>query len=146
MRVLELRFFFLRIRGPPRSTRTDTLFPYPTLFRSVAAIILDQGLRGRRKHMWISKTETLLEDARRDWTAVGGLALDIQHLNQWKLGSAVGAAEGVLFLTYATLRSNRRDKGTRLQQILDWVGDDFDGMMVFDEAHEMAGVAGGRSE
>src|SRR3546814_8339419 len=25
---------FLRIRRPPRSTRTDTLFPYPTLFRS----------------------------------------------------------------------------------------------------------------
>src|SRR3546814_4118781 len=56
--------------------------------RQVAAIILDQWLRGRRKHIWISKTETLLEDARRDWTAVGGLALDIQHLNQWKLGSA----------------------------------------------------------
>src|SRR3546814_6650427 len=61
--------------------------------RQVAAIILDQWLRGRRKHIWISKTVTLLEDARRDWTAVGGLALDIQHLNQWKLGSAVGAAE-----------------------------------------------------
>src|SRR3546814_17542450 len=28
--------FFLRIRRPPRSTRTDTLFPYTTLFRSVA--------------------------------------------------------------------------------------------------------------
>src|SRR3546814_14002647 len=26
--------FFLMIRRPPRSTRTDTLFPYPTLFRS----------------------------------------------------------------------------------------------------------------
>src|SRR3546814_2476056 len=28
-------FFFLMIRRPPRSTRTDTLFPYTTLFRSV---------------------------------------------------------------------------------------------------------------
>src|SRR3546814_2252537 len=27
-------FFFLIIRRPPRSTRTDTLFPYTTLFRS----------------------------------------------------------------------------------------------------------------
>src|SRR3546814_10471709 len=27
-------FFLLRIRRPPRSTRTDTLFPYTTLFRS----------------------------------------------------------------------------------------------------------------
>src|SRR3546814_11929687 len=29
-------FFFLMIRRPPRSTRTDTLFPYTTLFRSYA--------------------------------------------------------------------------------------------------------------
>src|SRR3546814_20953559 len=30
-------FFFLMIRRPPRSTRTDTLFPYTTLFRSLQA-------------------------------------------------------------------------------------------------------------
>src|SRR3546814_17557529 len=30
----RLRFCFLMIRRPPRSTRTDTLFPYTTLFRS----------------------------------------------------------------------------------------------------------------
>src|SRR3546814_17422984 len=30
----RLCFFFLMIRRPPRSTRTDTLFPYTTLFRS----------------------------------------------------------------------------------------------------------------
>src|SRR3546814_4110750 len=30
-----LSFFFLMIRRPPRSTRTDTLFPYTTLFRSL---------------------------------------------------------------------------------------------------------------
>src|SRR3546814_20324567 len=34
-------FFFLMIRRPPRSTRTDTLFPYTTLFRSTRA-----GLKG----------------------------------------------------------------------------------------------------
>src|SRR3546814_12745730 len=33
--ILEFSFFFfLMIRRPPRSTRTDTLFPYTTLFRS----------------------------------------------------------------------------------------------------------------
>src|SRR3546814_5896347 len=35
-------FFFLMIRRPPRSTRTDTLFPYTTLFRSP----LSASLRG----------------------------------------------------------------------------------------------------
>src|SRR3546814_9447235 len=34
--------FFLMIRRPPRSTRTDTLFPYTTLFRSRLS-----GVRGR---------------------------------------------------------------------------------------------------
>src|SRR3546814_19571629 len=32
----EHGFFFLMLRRPPRSTRTDTLFPYTTLFRSYA--------------------------------------------------------------------------------------------------------------
>src|SRR3546814_4743276 len=32
---MYITFFFLMIRRPPRSTRTDTLFPYTTLFRSV---------------------------------------------------------------------------------------------------------------
>src|SRR3546814_4050742 len=35
--LLLILFFFLMIRRPPRSTRTDTLFPYTTLFRSVYA-------------------------------------------------------------------------------------------------------------
>src|SRR3546814_20165071 len=34
-RSSHLFVFFLMIRRPPRSTRTDTLFPYTTLFRSV---------------------------------------------------------------------------------------------------------------
>src|SRR3546814_14297612 len=32
--LIFMMFFFLMIRRPPRSTRTDTLFPYTTLFRS----------------------------------------------------------------------------------------------------------------
>src|SRR3546814_11968060 len=32
--IVCLHLFFLMIRRPPRSTRTDTLFPYTTLFRS----------------------------------------------------------------------------------------------------------------
>src|SRR3546814_3846039 len=37
VRLFMLFFFFLMIRRPPRSTRTDTLFPYTTLFRSNCA-------------------------------------------------------------------------------------------------------------
>src|SRR3546814_872074 len=38
MYVYAFIVFFLMIRRPPRSTRTDTLFPYTTLFRSAVAL------------------------------------------------------------------------------------------------------------
>src|SRR3546814_5275606 len=44
-------FFFLMIRRPPRSTRTDTLFPYTTLFRSkgVEFLLLDSKIGDTRE-------------------------------------------------------------------------------------------------
>src|SRR3546814_14147884 len=39
-------FFFFMIRRPPRSTRTDTLFPYTTLFRSIAVEFIASLLTG----------------------------------------------------------------------------------------------------
>src|SRR3546814_16407634 len=44
--VVCLSFLFLMIRRPPRSTRTDTLFPYTTLFRSA-----QRRLTGRPRGM-----------------------------------------------------------------------------------------------
>src|SRR3546814_17521882 len=38
--------FFLMIRRPPRSTRTDTLFPYTTLFRSSSISCMRKGSNG----------------------------------------------------------------------------------------------------
>src|SRR3546814_6712190 len=85
----------------------------------VASVILDRWVRGERRHIWISKNEALLEDACRDWSALGGLPIDVQPLGQWKLGVPIGMREGILFVTYPTLRSGRSD-ATRLQQILEW--------------------------
>src|SRR3546814_18456240 len=45
-----LIFFFLMIRRPPRSTRTDTLFPYTTLFRPGPGL---DGVTGCRAALWI---------------------------------------------------------------------------------------------
>src|SRR3546814_13317796 len=41
-------FFFLMLLRPPRSTRTDTLFPYTTLFRSLAAGVLENTVAQMR--------------------------------------------------------------------------------------------------
>ncbi len=110
--------------------------------RQIAGCILDNWLAGRKKAIWVSKNESLLEDARRDWQALGGLSADIQPLSNWKIDEPVPFDDGIIFVTFPTLRSQRQD-ATRLRQLLKWAGDDYDGVIAFDESHEMGGVAGG---
>src|SRR3546814_5719606 len=45
--------------------------------RQLAGITMDQWLRGKRRHLWLSDSSALIEDARRDWQALGGTPLDI---------------------------------------------------------------------
>src|SRR3546814_5317494 len=47
MYMISIICFFLMIRRPPRSTRTDTLFPYTTLFRSHPRVRHHRPLSGR---------------------------------------------------------------------------------------------------
>jgi hypothetical protein len=115
--------------------------------RQVAAIILDNWLKGRRRALWISKSDKLIEDAERDWTAVGGYRSDIVPLSRFRQGAVIALEEGILFTTYATLRTQARgEKPSRVQQIIDWLGREFDGVIVFDEAHAMANAAGDKGE
>ncbi len=113
--------------------------------RQVAGVILDNWLKGRRKAVWISKSDKLIEDAQRDWSALGQEKLLIQPLSRFKQGAPINLPEGILFCTYATLRSGEREgKISRLQQVVDWLGANFDGVIVFDEAHAMANAASGK--
>ena len=121
--------------------------------RQVAAIVLDYWLRGRRRALWLSASDKLVEDARRDWTALGGRDDDVIPLGKFRQGADIPLPEGILFATYATLRSPaRQGKVSRLHQIVGWLAgsldeDDrhgFDGVIVFDEAHAMANAAGSK--
>ena len=121
--------------------------------RQVAAIILDHWLRGRRRALWLSASDKLLEDARRDWAAIGGSEADIIPLGKFRRGADIPQEAGILFATYATLRSPaRQGKSSRLEQIVGWLADGMDedsrhaygGVIVFDEAHAMANAAGSK--
>ena len=123
--------------------------------RQVAAIILDGWLRGRQRALWLSQSDKLLEDARRDWTALGGREDDLIPLAGFRQGQEIPRSTGILFATYATLRSpSRQGRPSRLDQIVGWLAGSldederhaFDGAVVFDEAHAMANAAGGRGE
>jgi predicted RNA methylase len=73
--------------------------------RECAGLILVNWLAGRRKAIWVSKSATLIEDAIRDWTDLGGSPADIQPLSKWKPDQPIPMGDGILFVTYATLRS-----------------------------------------
>src|SRR3546814_3330066 len=65
-------FFFLMIRRPPRSTRTDTLFPYTTLFRSGRRPmhLVEEGRRERqdrrRRHLHAERPDRRYGDGGHD--------------------------------------------------------------------------------
>src|SRR3546814_16502812 len=76
-------FFLLMIRRPPRSTRTDTLFPFPTLFRSLlrinrgppgVAVVIGQ-LRAQ-----IAQVETLINATQK--VIVGNVGVEIECVKQ----------------------------------------------------------------
>ncbi len=115
--------------------------------RQVAGILLDNWLKGRRRAVWVSKSDKLIEDAQRDWSALGMERLLVTPLSRFRQGTDIRLGEGILFTTYATLRSDtREEKVSRVQQIVDWLGFDFDGVIIFDESHAMQNAAGGKSE
>ena len=124
--------------------------------RQISGVILDNWNQGRKKAIWISKKKELIVDAKRDFGDLGGDAGLLIDLGKKKIGEAIGAEHGVLFAGYPTIRGQTKaardavkaNKGARkqnddgisyerIQQIVDWVGKDFDGALVFDEAHEM---------
>ena len=121
--------------------------------RQVAGIILDQWLRGNRRALWLSASDKLLEDARRDWAALGGVESDVIPLAKIRRGASIPHRQGILFSTYAALRSPARQGSlSRLEQVVDWLADGLDersrhaysGVIVFDEAHAMANAAGSK--
>ena len=115
--------------------------------RQSAAIILDNVLQGRRRALWVSENRSLMRDAVRDWTALGGPAGFVFDLGTCK--GPIQQTEGVCFASYDTLKGKPRERDgvesgiDRLAQVMTWLaGDgeesDFEGVVVFDESHNMA--------
>ncbi|XP_073000947.1 LOW QUALITY PROTEIN: protein FORGETTER 1 [Typha latifolia] len=108
--------------------------------RTIAGLIWENWQRRRRKALWISVGSDLKFDARRDLDDVGATCVEVHALNKLpysKLDSkAVGIKDGVVFLTYSSLIASSERGRSRLQQLVQWCGSDFDGLLVFDECHK----------
>lgn len=107
--------------------------------RQIAGIILDNFNQGRKKAIWITKNNKLKKEAIRDLRALGFAKEDLFDLDSY---DPVTRKTGVMFLTYGKLRSASKAKEgqpsiKRTDQVMQWTGQDFDGVMVFDESHMM---------
>uniref|UniRef100_A0A8C8HZ33 Protein strawberry notch homolog 2 n=1 Tax=Oncorhynchus tshawytscha TaxID=74940 RepID=A0A8C8HZ33_ONCTS len=106
--------------------------------RTVAGIILENYLNGRKKALWFSVSNDLKYDAERDLKDIDAPTIPVHALNKIKYGDTA-TSEGVLFATYSALIGESQAGGqhrTRLKQILDWCKPGFDGVIVFDECHK----------
>ncbi|XP_077082520.1 strawberry notch homolog 2b isoform X1 [Siphateles boraxobius] len=106
--------------------------------RTVAGIILENYLKGRKKALWFSVSNDLKYDAERDLQDINAPNIQVHALNKIKYGDTA-TSEGVLFATYSALIGESQAGGqhrTRLKQILDWCEPGFDGVIIFDECHK----------
>ena len=62
--------------------------------RQVAGILLDNWLKGRRRAVWISKSDKLIEDAQRDWSALGMERLLVTPLSRFRQGTPIRLRAG----------------------------------------------------
>src|SRR3546814_19683691 len=91
---ISMTIFFVMIRRPPRSTRTDTLFPYTTLFRSVVS----GNHRRNRNSRAVLSFPTRRHGAKAtpagagDGYLEGGITTMIQFTTKRLLGGMLGAA------------------------------------------------------
>uniref|UniRef100_A0A8C2TG94 Protein strawberry notch homolog 2 n=1 Tax=Coturnix japonica TaxID=93934 RepID=A0A8C2TG94_COTJA len=106
--------------------------------RTVAGIIFENYLKGRKKALWFSVSNDLKYDAERDLKDIEASHIPVHALNKIRYGDTA-TSEGVLFATYSALIGESQAGGqhrTRLKQILDWCRENFDGVIVFDECHK----------
>src|SRR3546814_12549901 len=97
--------FFLMIRRPPRSTRTDTLFPYTTLFRSLVLqpiVLLPQ--RKRRYYECFSRLRT----------ADGYMILPEQYIAVAEREGIVSAIDNMLLIRCIQLVRKIQNRGEKL--------------------------------
>ena len=112
--------------------------------RTIAGVIFENYLKGRKRAIWVSVSNDLKYDAERDLGDIGADKVDVFFLSKMKyakINSAVNnnVKKGVLFATYSALIGESQGGGkykSRLKQILHWCGDDFDGCIIFDECHK----------
>lgn len=109
--------------------------------RETASILLDNWNKGRRRLVWVSEKWDLAEDAKRDLNGIGAynLAKGIKKHQNFSPTATIDHS-GILFTTYATLRSVDKRGNRRIAQIQQWLAgadEGETGYIAFDESHNL---------
>uniref|UniRef100_A0A8C1KZG9 Protein strawberry notch homolog 1 n=1 Tax=Cyprinus carpio TaxID=7962 RepID=A0A8C1KZG9_CYPCA len=111
--------------------------------RTIAGIIYENYLLGRKRSLWFSVSNDLKYDAERDLRDIGAKNIQVHSLNKISSKHNGSVKKGVIFATYSSLIGESQSGGkykTRFKQLLHWCGDDFDGVIIFDECHKAKNV------
>ncbi len=110
--------------------------------RTASGIILDNLMKGKKRALWLSIGQQLSVDAERDLKGVG-VPLPLLKQQDTKMADAIPDKDGVLFSTYGMAAANwKQNARERFHQIVNWLGPDFDGVIILDEGHKMKGAVG----
>jgi hypothetical protein len=102
--------------------------------RTLFAMARDSAARGRKRILYISETESLIDSCREYWECLGGAREEIVSLNRFRPEERVTMKEGIIYCTYATLRSeSKKNDATRLAQLIAFAPE----LVIFDEAHNL---------
>lgn len=113
--------------------------------RIIYGIIYEHWLRGHKKAVHISAKKELVKQAKADAETLGFPGQIISH-NDVATEDVIDAGEGVLYSNYNILSSDWNKERGRFTQLVNWMGEDFDGVIIFDEAHLMKNAAMQRDE
>jgi hypothetical protein len=110
--------------------------------REIAGIFLDNWNQGRKKGIWLSANSSLYHDAKRDIEGIGDNPDKVIDLSKIKVDKPLTSITGIIFTTYDTLKNKGKakegkDGKKRIDQIIEWLGPEFDGVIAMDESHRM---------
>ncbi|EFX68487.1 hypothetical protein DAPPUDRAFT_114517 [Daphnia pulex] len=112
--------------------------------RMIAGIVFENHQKGRKKAIWVSASSALKYDAERDLRDIGADSIPVYALKEMQYGNiSAEIKDGVLFSTYSSLIRESKFGGecnTRFSQLIQWCGEDFDGVIVLDECHRAKNI------
>lgn len=99
--------------------------------RILAGIIADNWFQGRRKTIFFSVNNVLIEAIRNDLRDIG-VEIPLVQVNQYNALDPIDIKEGVIFSSYSSLIAKTRTGERRIDQIRTWLGTD--ALVLFDES------------